>query len=154
MMRLADQIALVLAAAWAGALWAIGYLAAPALFQALPGDRMLAGVLAGALFARVALLGMVCGGFLLAHAWMRDRAAAARRGYLWIVLAMLALTLIGHFGIQPEMAALKAQVLPDDVMQSAVRDRFVLWHGVASVLYLAESLLAVALVLRVRQRAS
>jgi len=154
MMRLADQIALLLAAAWAGALWAIGYLAAPALFQALPGDRMLAGMLAGELFARVALLGMACGGFLLAHAWMRDRAAAARRGYLWIVLAMLALTLIGHFGIQPEMAALKAQVLPDDVMQSAVRDRFVLWHGVASVLYLAESLLAVVLVLRVRQRAS
>ena len=63
---------------------------------------------------------------------------------------MLALTLVGHFGFQPILAQLKAQAMPVDVMQSVFRDRFMAWHGVASMAYLLQSLLGIVLVLRVR----
>ena len=59
---------------------------------------------------------------------------------------MLVLTLAGEFGVQPILAGLKDQALPTGVMESVFRDRFVAWHGIASVLYLRLSVLGVALV--------
>ena len=44
------------------------------------------------------------------------------------------------------MAQLKADALPRDVMESVMRDRFVAWHGISSILYLVQSLLGVWLV--------
>ncbi len=70
---------------------------------------------------------------------------SSKRG---IVLAiMLALTAAGHFGVQPLLAQLKADALPRQVMESALRDRFSEWHGVSRVLYLVQSLLGIALVI-------
>ena len=48
-MKWTDQLALVAITLWVGALWAIGYIAAPTLFYHLP-DRQLAGNLAGQIF--------------------------------------------------------------------------------------------------------
>ena len=59
---------------------------------------------------------------------------------------MLALTLAGEFGVQPILASLKDQALPASVMESVFRDRFAAWHGVASVLYLIQSVLGMVLV--------
>ena len=53
---------------------------------------------------------------------------------------------IGEFGVQPLLAAIKNQALPAEVMESVFRDRFATWHGIASVLYLIECLLGVLLV--------
>jgi hypothetical protein len=53
----------------------------------------------------------------------------------------------GHFGLQPLLAQLKADAWPRDVMESVLRDRFVAWHGVSSILYLAQSVLGLWLVL-------
>ena len=55
-----------------------------------------------------------------------------------------------HFGIQPLLAQLKADAMPADVMQSVFANRFKTWHGVASFAYVAECLLAVVMVLKVR----
>ena len=74
--------------------------------------------------------------------------SALRQPYFWIVLVMLLLTLAGHFGIQSVIAGIKAQALPADVMHSVFADRFRTWHGVASIAYLLQSLLGVALVLK------
>jgi hypothetical protein len=55
-----------------------------------------------------------------------------------LVLAMLAMagSVAGQFGIQPILAGLKEEAgLPRSVMESAFRDRFATWHGVASGLY-------------------
>jgi hypothetical protein len=49
---------------------------------------------------------------------------------------MLLLTVAGQFGVQPILAQLKADSLPREVMESALRDRFMVWHGVSSVVYL------------------
>jgi hypothetical protein len=74
--------------------------------------------------------------------------SALRELRFCIVAAMLVITLLMQFGIQPLMADLKAQALPLDVMQSAFAGRFRMWHGVSSVFYLLESLLGALLVIK------
>ncbi len=144
-----DKLALIVITAWVGALWAVGYLAAPALFYTLE-NRQLAGMLAGKMFTLVAYVGIGAAFYLLIHRLVRFGTGALRQGFFWVVLAMLLLVLAGHFGIQSLLASLKAQAMPADVMQSIFADRFRTWHGVASIAYLIESLLGIALVLKAR----
>ncbi len=149
MRQLSDKLALIVMTAWVGALWAVGYLVAPTLFQVLD-DRQLAGMLAGKMFTLVAYVGMVAAFYLLIHRLLRFGTGALKQGFFWIVLVMLLLVVAGHFGIQSLLASLKAQALPADVMQSIFADRFRTWHGVASIAYLIESLLGIVLVLKSR----
>lgn len=147
---LSDSLALILITAWVGGLWAIGYLAAPALFYTLGENRQLAGSLAGTMFAWVAYLGLFSGIYLMAHRVARYGLNAFKQAFFWAAFVMLLLTLFGHFGVQPMIAQLKAQAMPADVMNSVFRDRFATWHGVASIAYLIESLLGLVLVFRAR----
>ncbi len=130
---------------WVGGLWAIGYLAAPALFYSLA-DKALAGLLAGKMFAWMAWVGIACAGYLLLYRLVSFGGAALKQAFFWIAAVMLLLTLAGHFGIQPILQGLKDQAASQDVMQSLVRDRFQAWHGISSALYLIQSLLGLALV--------
>ena len=140
MNKLPDILAQFAITLWAGGMWAIGYLAAPVLFDSLT-DKIQAGALAGRMFAWIAYIGMASGAYLLVFRFTRFGAAAFKQGFLWLVLLMLLLTVAGHFGIRPIMVALKEQALPLDVMHSVFKDRFATWHGVSSVVYLVESLL-------------
>lgn len=149
MNRALDNLAILLVTAWVGALWAIGGLVAPILFQAIP-DKMQAGALAGQMFTWLAYVGMVSAFLLLVIRLLGFGVHALKQGYFWIVLLMLALVLIGQLGIQPILAHLKAMAFPADVMQSVFADRFRNWHGIASIAYLLECLLGVVLVLKAR----
>jgi len=146
MRGIADALQSMTAALWVGGMWAIGFIVAPILFATLP-DRALAGLLAGKFFSLIAWTGMACAIHLLLYRWVRDGMAALRQGLFWVVLLMLALTLAGEFGVQPVLAALKEQALPKQVMESVFRDRFATWHGVASGLYVIQSVLGAALVI-------
>jgi hypothetical protein len=148
MRRVADGLYQVVVTLWVGGLWAIGYVAAPVLFANLSGNRMLAGTLAGNLFTVGAYVAIGCAAYALIYLLAQRGTGALRMATFWIVVVMLLLTLAGHFGIQPILAQLKAQVFPHNVMQSIMRDRFAAWHGVSSVLYLIQSLLGLVLVLR------
>lgn len=130
---------------WVGGLLAIGYLAAPVLFASL-NDRALAGEVAGKLFALIGWVGLAAGSYLSLFLIGRWRAAVFKRAAFWLVLLMLGMTAAQLFGIQPLMAQLKLDALPREVMESVLRDRFATWHGVASILYLMESLLGLWLV--------
>ena len=130
---------------WVGGVWAIGYLAAPVLFASM-GDRQLAGMVAGKLFAGIGWIGLGCAVYLLFFLTFRAGIQVFRRAVFWLVLLMALLTLASQFGIQPLMAQLKADALPREVMQSVLRDRFAAWHGVSSILYLVQSLLGLWLV--------
>ncbi|MCB5184878.1 DUF4149 domain-containing protein [Methylobacillus gramineus] len=145
-----DKLALIVITLWVGALWTVGYIVAPTLFHQLS-DRQLAGTIAGKLFEIVAYVGFASAFYLLLHRLMRVGTSALKQGFFWAVFVMLLLALAGHFGIQPLMAALKAQAMPADVMNSVFSSRFKTWHGVASVAYLIESLLGLVLVLKARQ---
>lgn len=147
--KIADSISSIAVTLWVGGLWAIGYVAAPALFANLPDDRVLAGMLAGKMFALIAWIGIGCAGYLLVYLLSRRGAAALRSAPFWLVVAMLLLTLTGHFGIAPILASLKVEASSSgarDVMESVLRERFRLWHGVSGALYLIQSLLGLALV--------
>jgi len=129
---------------WAGALWTVGYLVAPVLFAIL--DKVSAGNVAARLFSLVTWTGVACGLVLIVlRGWVLP---GARDWALWAVLLMLALAVAGHWGIEPLLADLRAKAAPLPVMESAERSAFALWHGVSAVLYLIQSLLAAAMVLR------
>lgn len=146
----AVRVALTL---WVGGMWAIGYLAVPTLF-AKAGDRQLAGQLAGYLFESAGKIGLCIGLGLIAYWLWRLGRRAARRIDFWLPLLMTLVAAAGYFVLQPEMAAMKAAVVPLDVMQSALKDRFVAWHAASSLLYMVQSLLGLWAVLRLKDLAS
>ena len=139
MRRLADSLHAVILTLWVGGLWVIGYLVAPTLFSTIA-DRALAGVVAGKLFALIGWVGVGGGAYLLVFMRLRHGAAAWRNWSFRLLLAMWLLAAASLFGIQPLMAQMKADALPLDVMESALRGRFAAWHGISSVLYLLQSL--------------
>lgn len=146
MKRLADALYCLLLTLWVGGLWAIGYLVAPTLFATLA-DRQMAGLIAGKLFALIGWIGLGASAYLLPFMALRSGAAVLRQSGFWLVLVMLALAAASLFGMQPLMAQLKIDAAPLDVMDSVLRDRFVFWHGVSSVSYLAQSLFGAFLVI-------
>ncbi|MDO8310765.1 MAG: DUF4149 domain-containing protein [Sideroxyarcus sp.] len=147
MKNLPHHLAALAVTAWVGCLWAVGYLAVPILFYTQP-DKQLAGMLSGQMFVALGYVGIVCGIYLLLHRLILSGKVAVREPLFLVIAAMLVISLAIQFGIQPMMADLKTQALPLNVMQSAYADRFNMWHGVSSILYLIESLLGAVLVIR------
>lgn len=142
-------VRVLLVTVWAGSLWTVGYLVAPTLFATLA-DRPLAGSIAGSLFRIEAWVSVACGLSLLVLL-LRDHRFENRRSCLVLVLLMLVCVSVGHFGLQPFMAELRALAAASGgVMDEATRSRFGMLHGVASAIYLVQSVLAVGLVLRAR----
>jgi hypothetical protein len=128
-----------------GGLWALGYIAAPVLFASF-GDRQLAGVVAGKLFAIIGWVGLGSAAYLIIFLISRQGGRFFKSAVFWLVLFMALMSAASQFGIQPLMAQLKADALPREVMESVLRDRFATWHGVSSILYLLQSLLGLWLV--------
>ncbi|MEC5386958.1 DUF4149 domain-containing protein [Uliginosibacterium sp. H3] len=151
MSRVADYLFAISVTLWVGVLWALGLVAAPVLFRELS-DRALAGNLAGAMFAVMAWVGIGAATYALLFLFAREGARALKTAAFWLILVMLLLTLAGHFGVTPILAHLKAEALPREVMESVLRDRFMAWHGVSSVLYLIQCALGVALVTQLFKR--
>lgn len=145
---MAYRLSLIIITLWVGALWTTG-ISAYVLFDTLQ-DKQLAGMLAGKLFNVVSYIGLGSAFYLLIQRLLQYGTAALKQAFFWAVLVMLLLVLAGHFGIQPILESLKSQALPADVMQSVFADRFRNWHGVASMAYVFECLLALVLVLKAR----
>jgi hypothetical protein len=150
MSGLADALYAVTVNFWVGSLWAIGFISAPVLFSYMA-DASLAGSLAGRQFAIVAWLGMGCACYQILYLFFKDGAGAFKQAALWLVVLMLLLVLAGHFGVTPIVEQLRADPARE-VVQSVVRSRFQAWHGIASLLWVIQSILGVALVLQVSRR--
>lgn len=146
MRRFADATYTLALTLWVGALWAIGYIAAPVLFASLD-DRVLAGGLAGKMFAVVGWLGFGCGAYLLLFMLARLGVAAMKRLIFWLVLWMAILAAAQLFGLQPLIAQLHSDGLLREVADAATKSRFAAWHGVASVLYLVQGVIGVLAIL-------
>ena len=145
MRAIADALQAMAITLWIGGMWAIGFIVAPVLFAQL-GDRVLAGAIAGKLFTLIAWIGIACAVYLLVVRVARFGATCFTQGFVWVTLLMLVLVLAGEFGVHPVVESLRIHALPQQVMESVLRDRFMTWHGVASALYVLQSLLGVALV--------
>jgi hypothetical protein len=144
-----SRLRVLLVTLWAGSLWTVGYLVAPVLFASLP-DRSLAGSIAGMLFRAQAWLSLACGLLLLLLVWL-DKSLSPKRTPIILMIAMLACALIGYFVLQPFMAEVRAAAANNGgVMDEAMRSRFGMLHGIASVIYLLQSVLAIVLVVKTR----
>ncbi|WP_126454589.1 DUF4149 domain-containing protein [Sulfuriflexus mobilis] len=124
---------------WVGGMWAIGYIVAPILFNVLD-DRQLAGMLAGHTFTAISYIGLACGGLLLiggaySHGWKHWRHA--------VLLLMLIIVCVGQFVLQPMMAELKATGIAEGSVAVATFGKL---HGVASILFLVNSLAGLVLI--------
>lgn len=145
MRRFSEALYLAVVTLWVGGMWAVGYIVVPVLFASL-GDRQLAGLVAGKLFALIGWVGLGSAGYLLLFLVARAGTQVFGRAVFWLVLLMALMTAASQFGIQPLMAQLKADAWPREVMASVLRDRFAAWHGASSILYLVQSLLGLWLV--------
>ena len=141
-----SRLRILVATLWAGSLWTIGFVVAPTLFATLS-DRVLAGNIAGSLFRVEAWLSIACAVLLLALLqWAPGALEPKRRRLLGaLVLSMLVCALVSHFGITPLMSELKAQA-PSGIMDDAMRSRFGMLHGVSTVVFAVQSLLAGVLI--------
>jgi hypothetical protein len=135
----AERILLTL---WVGGMWTTGYIVAPTLFAMLKDNKPLAGNIAGQLFTVMSFIGLACAVLLLiaaftrAQNWWRD-------GRVITLLVMMLIILVGQFVLQPMMAELKAAGIADGSSNAAQFGRL---HGVASLLFLVNSLLGLGLV--------
>ncbi|MGA7782085.1 MAG: DUF4149 domain-containing protein [Paraburkholderia sp.] len=145
----------LLTVVWVGSLLTIGYAVAPVLFTSL--DRSVAGAVAAQLFRIEGVLGVVCGVLLLglANVLIR-RGNDSYRRLRWLLAGMLVCVLVGYFALEPFMNALRVAALEagTDVGHSAYAARFGVLHGVSSLFYLIESLLAIVLVWKLPTDAS
>ena len=140
---------LLIATLWVGSLWTVGYVVAPTLFATLA-DRALAGTIAGSLFRIEAWVSVACALSLLLILWRARPDAGNRSTVLRLVLGMLACTVIGYFGLQPFMAAIREASAAAGSMNSDAKMQFGALHGAASGIFLLQSLLGVALILKLR----
>lgn len=136
MLFIGERILLTL---WVGGMWAVGYIVAPTLFNML--EKTVAGNVAGQLFTIMSYVGLVCGTLLIIGTMNRLGAQVTQHWVFWALVVMVVLVLIGQFVLQPMMAELKATGITD-----LNRSEFGKLHGIASVLFLINSLLGLALV--------
>jgi len=139
MFQISERILLTL---WIGGMWTVGYIVAPTLF-AMVADRDLAGNVAGQLFSIMSYIGLLAVGILLSGQFYRARAAWRQNWRFWVLLVMLLIIVIGEFYLQPLMAELKQAGLPEG---SDTARQFGQLHGVASALFVINSLLGLGLV--------
>ena len=140
---------LLVAAFWAGAVWVLGYIAAPAVFGIAGGT--LAGDIVGAFLRRLAWISIACAALMLVLVqYSPDLEGGRRRSLHLLVLAMLACALVMYVGLQPAMAALREAAGPAGVRASPMWTQFAVMHGVSQLFHLIEGVLAAVLVVKSR----
>lgn len=143
------NVRLLLAALWAGSVWAVSYLAAPSAFAVL--DSTQAGNVVAIMLTRSAWLAIALAVLLaLLTARAADVDARRKRWLYGLIAGMLACSLVVYLGLQPMMAAIRESAGPAGVRASPQWGTFAALHGVSQVLYLAESILGAVLVLKAR----
>lgn len=140
---------LLVAALWAGALWVLGYIAAPAVFGTAGGP--VAGDIVGAFLRRLAWISMACAVLMLVLVQVSKDLEPRRRRFLQLlVLAMLACALVMYVGLQPAMAQMREAAGPLGIRASPLWTKFAVMHGVSQLFHLIESVLAAVLLVKSR----
>ncbi len=149
--RSASRIAgarLLVAVLWAGSLWALGYIAAPAVFAAVP--SVVAGDVVAQLLTRLGWVSVACAVLMFVLVRISPDLAGRKRFLNLLVLAMLACALVMWAGLQPAMAHMRELAGPGGVRASPYWTQFAVMHGVSQLFHVIESVLAAVLVLKSR----
>lgn len=132
----------ILLTLWVGGMWAVGFVAVPTLFSVLD-DRHLAGTLAGHILTAMSYMGFACGGLLLIIALARTGSGWLRSPRVWTLAVMLAIIVVGEYVLAPTIIELRGTGLVKGTAEAA---QFARIHGIASTLFLINSLLGLGLV--------
>jgi len=136
--QISERILLTL---WVGGMWITGYMVAP--FATL-NDKHLAGNVAAKLFTSMSYIGLACGGLLLINQWYCVGRKIYQSWRAGLLVLMLIIIVVGQFVLQPMMAELKASGLAEGSNAAA---QFGKLHGVASILFLVNSIAGLVLVI-------
>jgi hypothetical protein len=136
MQRHMQFVSALLVTVWAGSLWTICLIAAPAAFATLP-ERRLAGLVVGRLFQTETWLGVVAAALLIAVLAARKHLSKA---LLTIILLTAAMPLISQLVVVPLM---------DQARAASDMAQFGRLHGVSAALFFTACLSALALVWKV-----
>jgi hypothetical protein len=140
MQRHLPFVSTLLVTVWAGSLWTICLIAAPAAFATLP-ERRLAGLVVSRLFQTETWLGVAVAALLIAVLSARKQLA---RTTFAIILLTAATPLISQLVVVPMMD--RARAANDMAMFGQL-------HGVSAVLFFTACLSALALVWKVSRQA-
>ena len=152
LMRNAIAFRTILITLWVGSLCTVGYLVAPVLFATLS-DSVLAGTIAGKIFRVEAWVSIVLGLSLAGLIGQTVDDADVKKSCIVLALVMLGCTVVGYFCLQPFMATLRAAA-PQGILTGNARLQFGMLHGVASALYLVQSVVGVVLLLKISRERS
>jgi hypothetical protein len=143
----AARVRLLVAALWAGSLWAIGYLVAPALFLH---DSATAGSIVGVLLRAEVWVCIACGVLLRFMVKFSPLEAECKRTLYYVIITMMICALVIYFGLQPVMAKLKEAAGATGLAGTPQARQFGILHGVSQLVYLVESVLAGVLLVKMR----
>lgn len=135
MFQISEKILLTI---WVGGMWAIGYIVVPVLFQML--DKPIAGNVAGQLFTIMSYIGLFSS-IALIISIVVNQGFNTKHWQLITLIGMFVIIVVAQFVLQPMMAELKSLGLIEEN-----RAQFGRLHGIASVLFLINSLAGLALV--------
>jgi hypothetical protein len=128
---------------WIGGLWVIGIIVAPVLFRSL--DTVTAGMVAGKLFAAIAWVGW-CAGIPAGGCGMAQWRAWHEGSQLLADCRHAAVYRHQSFCRDPIIAALKLQM--NHAAEGLFGGGFATWHAISSLIYLVQSLMGLAYILR------
>lgn len=138
---------LLVATLWAGSLWTIGYVVAPALFLH---DRETAGAIVGVLLRAEVWVCLGCGVLLRFMVKFSPMEPERKRALYYVVITMMICALVIYFGLQPVMAKLKDAAGAGGLAGTPQGRQFGILHGVSQLVYLVESVLAGVLMVKLR----
>ena len=126
------RISILLAALWWGSLSALGFLVVPLLFVHLPSPAA-AGAMAAKLFTAQTWLSIACTFFLLLFLKSKEASVPTQQAQaaMKFVVAGLFLAVLVEFGVSPRIVNARAE-----------GGNLKLWHGLGSVMYVAQWLSA------------
>lgn len=137
-----QKILAVLMSAWLGAQLTIGYAVAPVLFRHLP--KMVAGDMAGILFGLLAYAGLVIWLLVGLYGYYQQKHDFYHGSTLTWISIMWVLQAVSQWVITPVIVALKTG--SHYWLSDLISQRFALWHGISSSIYLVISLIGLYLV--------
>ena len=144
-----NKLGFLITTIWVGSLWSM-LMVTSVLFNKIS-STFIAGAIAADMFTFLNYAGMFVLTLIIILGFKLNGMKLLKKSFFWIALIILMLVLISFFGINPFLETLKLEAFPREVMEGVFADRYKSWHGIASVAYLFQCLLGLALVLKMRE---
>ncbi|SMC17072.1 protein of unknown function [Andreprevotia lacus DSM 23236] len=134
----------ILTALWIGGMWIIGVLVAPILFKSLNDGSALA--ITSRLFHAIGWVGIVAGAYLFFYWLYVDGLRAFQGARLWLVIGMLACTLINQFAVFPIIAEIKPGI--SEAATGVFGGGLSNWRAISTLIYLLQAVMGLFYVAR------